>query len=137
FEAATIRRMGAHLEQLLEGMVASPEQSIIETQLLTEAERQQLLYEWNETSRPYPEHETAHGLIEAQAASRPHAAALVYEGEQLSYEELNRRANQLAHHLLRKGLSPESIVGICLERSFEMVVGVLAVLKAGGAYVPL
>jgi len=100
------------------------------------AERQQILHQWNKTDAEYPE-VCIHELFEAQVKRTPQATALVFGGEKVSYDELNRRANRLAHSLRKKGVRPEERVGICAERGVEMVVGMLAVLKAGGAYVPL
>jgi non-ribosomal peptide synthetase component F len=102
-----------------------------------EAERNQLLVEWNSTSAPYPSEQTIHELFSTQAAIAPEAVAVECDGERLSYAELDRRANQLARCLERLGVGPEVRVGLWLERSIEMVVGALAILKAGGAYVPL
>ena len=105
--------------------------------LLTEAERAQQLVEWNQTTREYESEQCIQQLFEAQVERTPEAVAVVYEAEQLTYAELNERANQLAHYLRALGVGPEVLVGICVERSLEMVVGVLGILKAGGAYVPL
>ncbi len=137
FEAATIERMGGHLQCLLEGLVADPTQPICTLPLLTETERHQLLVAWNQTSTNYPREYCVHQLFEAQVACTPDAVALVYEEESLTYDELNRRANRVAHHLQKLGIGPEGLVGICMERSVEMLVGLLGILKAGGAYVPL
>ncbi len=106
-------------------------------EMLSAAERRQLLYEWNDTAVEYPSGQCMHELFEAQAEKTPEAIAVVYDGASLSYAELNRRANRLAHYLRKLGVRPESTVAICVERSFEMIVALLAVLKAGGAYVPL
>jgi amino acid adenylation domain-containing protein len=137
FDAATIGRMLGHFQTLLEGIVANPDQRLSDLPLLTEAERHQLLVEWNDTKTDYPANALIHELFEAQAARTPEAMAVEYEGRQLNYRELNARANQVAHYLARHGVGPEVVVGICVERSLEMVVGVLGILKAGGAYVPL
>jgi amino acid adenylation domain-containing protein len=137
FEPSTIERMIGHFLKLLEGIVADPEQPISTMPLLTEAERYQLLVEWNNTETEYPKNVCIHGLFEAQAAKNPESIALEFEGKQLTYGELNRRANQLAHYLRRLGIGPEKLVGICIERSMEMVIGLLGILKAGGAYIPL
>ncbi|MBA3712218.1 MAG: amino acid adenylation domain-containing protein [Pyrinomonadaceae bacterium] len=137
FDASTITRMLEHFGVLLEGIIADPDQRLSELPLLTAAERHQLLFEWNDTAAEYPREKTLHELFEAQVERIPDAVALVYEDEQLTYRELNRRANQLAHYLQARGVGPEVLVGIMLERSVEMVVGVLGILKAGGAYVPL
>jgi amino acid adenylation domain-containing protein len=137
FEQATISRMLGHFQTLLQGIVANPEQRISELPILTEAERRRLLVEWNDTKRDYPKEKCVHELFEEQAERTPNAVAVLFEGGQLTYRELNRRANQLAHHLRRLGVGPETLVGLCVERSPEMVVGLLGILKTGGAYVPL
>ncbi len=105
--------------------------------LLSEAERRQLLIDWNNTQKDYPTHQLLHHLFEAQVNRTPDATAIVFEQAQLSYCELNQRANQLAHDLIALGVGPEVLVGLCVERSLEMVVGLLGILKAGGAYLPL
>jgi len=137
FDDATIARMARHFQTLLEAIAANPIQPISELPLLTEAERHQLLFEWNNTFAKYPQDKCIHQLFEEQVELTPDAVALVFEGTQLTYRELNARANQLAHYLLSLGVEPEVLVGICVERSLEMVVGLLGILKAGGAYVPL
>ncbi|MGB7708829.1 MAG: amino acid adenylation domain-containing protein [Microcoleus sp.] len=137
FDAATIRRRMAEFEVLLEGIVANPKQKISELPLLTETERHQLLVEWNNTWAEYPQDKCIHQLFEAQVERSPDAIAVVFEEEQLTYRELNARANQLAHYLQSLGVGPEVLVGICVERSTEMVIGLLGILKAGGAYVPI
>ena len=137
FDAATIERMAGHFTTLLEGIVAHPETPIGELPLLTPAERHQLLVEWNDTAVDYPRDRCIHQLFEEQAARTPDAVAVVFEDQQLTYAELNARANQLAHYLRTLGVGPDVLVGICLERSLELIVGLLGILKAGGAYVPL
>jgi amino acid adenylation domain-containing protein/non-ribosomal peptide synthase protein (TIGR01720 family) len=137
FDAAAVSRMLSHFETLLAGIVADPARPIAELPLLSAAESARLLKAFNDTRREYPREEFIHELFEARAAAAPEAVALVYEGELLSYAELNARANQLAHHLRRQGVGPESLVGVLMERSVELVVALLGVLKAGGAYVPL
>jgi len=137
FEAATITRLLGHFHTMLEGIVADPKRRLGELPLLTEAEQQQVLLEWNDTRTDWPRTECIHQLIEAQAERTPNAVAVVFEDQKLTYAELNQRANQLAHWLRAQGVGPEVVVGICLERSLEMVVGLLGVLKAGGAYLPL
>src|SRR5256884_4177950 len=137
FDLATIRRLAGHFQTLLEGIVANPEQRLSDLPLLTEAERQQVLAEWNATRVDFPQDTCIHELFEAQVERTPEALAVVYEDEQLSYKQLNQRANQLAHYLQRHGVGPEVRVGLRMERSLEMVVGLLGILKAGGAYVPL
>jgi amino acid adenylation domain-containing protein len=137
FDAATIARLARHYRTLLEGVVADPERRLSELPLLTEEERQQILVEWNATASDYPRERCVHELFEAQVERTPEAVAVACEGQHLTYRELNWRANQLAHHLRRLGVGPEVPVGICVERSLEMLVGLLGILKAGGAYVPL
>ncbi|MEG4345416.1 amino acid adenylation domain-containing protein [Microcoleus sp. A003_D6] len=138
FDAATIRRRMAEFEVLLEGIVANPKQKISELPLLTETERHQIQVEWNNTAKNYPQDDKCiHQLFEAQVERSPDAIAVVFEEEQLTYRELNARANQLAHYLQSLGVGPEVLVGICVERSTEMVIGLLGILKAGGAYVPI
>src|ERR1700689_1399450 len=105
--------------------------------LLTAQERHQLLVNWNDTSVSYPKDRCLDQLFAEQAAKTPHAVALVYECQKLTYRELDERSNQLAHHLQRLGVGPDVVVGLCVERSIEMVVGLLGILKAGGAYLPL
>ena len=137
FDGASISRILGHFNTLLEGIVANPGGRLAELPMLTEAERQQVLYEWNVTAAEYPRELLVHQLFEQQVERDPEAAAVVYQDRSLSYGELNARCNRLAHHLRRLGVAPDSRVAICMERSLEMVVGLLAVLKAGGAYVPL
>ncbi len=136
FDATTINRMVGHFETLLEGIIADSEQRLSDLPLLTEAERHQLLA-WNETTTDYPKDLCICQLFEAQVERTPEAIAVVFEDQQLTYRELNARANRLAHYLKKRGVGPEVLVGICVERSLEMVVGLLGILKAGGAYVSL
>ncbi|MGM3309125.1 condensation domain-containing protein, partial [Anabaena sp. WFMT] len=137
FDASTISRMAGHLQTLLTAIAANPDQQILELPLLTSTEEEQLLIEWNQTQVNYPQQTCIHQLFESQVERTPDAVALVFEDEQLTYRELNTKANQLAHYLQKLGVKPETLVGICVERSLEMVVGLLGILKAGGAYVPL
>jgi amino acid adenylation domain-containing protein len=137
FEAATIARLLEHLQKLLAGIITHPEQRITELPLLTEAEQHQLLIEWNDTQATYPQEKCIHQLFEAQVEKTPDAIAVVFEDQQLSYQALNVRANQLAHYLQTLGVKPEVLVGICVERSLEMIIGLVGILKTGGAYVPL
>jgi amino acid adenylation domain-containing protein len=137
FEAATVTRMIGHYQMLLSGIVANPSQSIVVLPLLTAKERKQVIEEWNRTEAQYPREKCVHELFEEQVARTPQAVAVVDKDGQLSYEELNRRANQIAHYLRKLGVGPDVVVGLCIEPSVEMVVGLLGVLKAGGAYVPL
>ncbi len=136
FDEATIARMTEHFRVLLEGMLDNPEQPLSRLPLLTEAERQQLLA-WNRTETAYPQDKTIVDLFQEQVEKTPENIAVVFEDRQLSYRELNTRANRLAHYLMALGVGAEILVGICVERSPEIVVGLLGILKAGGAYVPL
>ncbi|BAZ47499.1 amino acid adenylation [Nostoc sp. NIES-4103] len=137
FDEATIARMMGHFQTLLEGIVANPQANISELPILTEAERHQVLVEWNDTKINYPLDKSIYQLFEEQVARTPNAIAVVFEHLQLTYQQLNSYANQLAHYLQQLGVKPDTLVGICVERSLEMVVGLLGILKAGGAYVPL
>jgi amino acid adenylation domain-containing protein len=137
FEASTIDRMLGHFQTLLESIVANPEQRLSDLPLLTEEDQYRLLVEWNDTKSDYPEHMCIHQLFEEQVRQTPEAVAVVFEGEKLTYSELNRRANALAYALQALGVGPEALVGVCMERSLEMVIALLGILKAGGAYVPL
>jgi amino acid adenylation domain-containing protein len=137
FEASTIARMATHFEILLEGISANPDRRLSQLPLLSDTERHQLLVEWNETDAAYPTHLCLHQLFEAQVAKTPHAIAVVCGAEDISYGALNARANQLARCLRARGVGPDVVVGVCLERSIDMEVALLGILKAGGAYVPL
>jgi len=136
FDAGTIERMGRHWLALLRGMLADPQQRLEQLPMLSAAEHQQWVVDWNNTGVDYPLQQPLHQLIEAQVERTPEATALLFAEQQLSYRELNLRANRLAHQLLAEGVGPDSLVGIAMERSLEMVVGLLAILKAGAAYVP-
>jgi amino acid adenylation domain-containing protein len=137
FETIIMTRMMRHLKTLLEGMITQPEtKKLGEIPLLTAAEQQQLLA-WNDTAVNYPDDKTIVDLFEEQVAKTPNAIAVVFENQQLTYQELNSQANQVAHYLQTLGVKPEILVGICVERSIEMVIGLFGILKAGGAYVPL
>ncbi|HEV2734153.1 MAG TPA: condensation domain-containing protein, partial [Longimicrobiaceae bacterium] len=137
YEAATIERLAGHLAVVLEEMAGEPGRRLSELSLLRGAERTQVLEEWNRTERPYPREVCIHERFEAQVRERPGATALVWEGVELTYAELDARANRLAHHLAGLGVGPERGVGVLLERGVELIVSILAVLKAGGCYVPL
>jgi amino acid adenylation domain-containing protein len=137
FDAATISRMAECFQTLLEGIAANPQQQVTHLPLLSTAQAHQLLDEWNQTQVDYPRDKCIHELFEEQVEKTPDAVAVVFEDEQLTYRELNNRANQLACYLQVLGVKPETLVGICVERSLEMIVGLLGILKAGGAYVPL
>jgi len=137
FGAATIRRMLAHFKRLLQAAAEDPDRPIGELRMLTEEERSVALDVWNRRGVRHPQEMCLHELFEAQVERTPDAVALTFEGEQLTYGKLNRRANQLARHLRNLGVGQDSPVGICMERGLDMVVGILATLKSGGAYVPL
>ena len=137
FDRERIARMVEHWRTLLEAIVSDPKQQIGRLPLLTAAEREQLLVQWNDSAVDYPRDRCIHQLFEQQVARTPDATAVVFEDTRLSYAELNARANRLAHHLITLGVGPDTLVGLCLERSLELVVGLLGILKAGGAYVPL
>lgn len=137
FDASTITRMLGHFETLLKDIVTNPNQPLLSLSLLTEDEQYQLCVTWNETQSDYPQDLCVHELFEAQVERTPEAVAVVFEDKRLTYRQLNKRANQLAHYLKRHGVGPDVPAGIYMERSLEMMVGILGVLKAGGAYVPL
>jgi amino acid adenylation domain-containing protein/non-ribosomal peptide synthase protein (TIGR01720 family) len=137
FDGETIRRWLNHYRTLLEGIVVRPEERVSALPLLSEDERRRMLVEWNETEAEYPKDACLQELFEAQVERTPDAVAVEFEGRRLTYRELNRRANQLAHHLRSLGVGAEVLVGLCVEHSLEMMTGLLGVLKAGGAYVPL
>ncbi|HLL47726.1 MAG TPA: amino acid adenylation domain-containing protein, partial [Longimicrobiaceae bacterium] len=137
FEASTAARMAEQLGVLLEAMAADPGRRLSGAEWITAAERDAVLHGWSATGRALPAGEPLHGLVAAQAARTPDAAAVAFEGASLTYAELDARANRLANHLRRLGVERGTRVGICVERSLEMVVGLLGILKAGGAYVPL
>ncbi len=137
FEDNTVQRMAGHFQTLLEGVVANPMQSISTLPLLTELQRHTLLVEWNDTQIDYSVDLCIHQLFEAQVLRTPDVVAVVFDQEQLTYQQLNARANQLAHYLRTLGVGPDVLVGIIVERSLDIIVGLLGILKAGGAYVPL
>jgi amino acid adenylation domain-containing protein len=137
FDDDRITRLLGHFQNLLEGIVAKPQTRLSDLPLLSESERHQLLVEWNDTRSDYPAQSSVQALFEEQARAMPEATALMFGDETVSYAELNRRANQMAHYLMVQGVRAESRVGICLERSPALIIGVLGILKAGGAYVPL
>jgi len=137
YDGATIARLLAHLQTLVERLVSAYERPLSTVSLLTESERRQLLVEWNDTCADVPFDTRLHDLFEAQVERTPDAVAVVFGDVSLTYAELNRRANQLAHYLQARGIGPDVPVGVCLERSPELAIGVLGILKAGGAYLPL
>ncbi|WP_410897088.1 amino acid adenylation domain-containing protein [Pseudomonas guariconensis] len=137
FDRVSAERLLRHWQNLLYGVVANPVERVQALPLCDASELQQLVHGFNDTFVDYPSGTCVHSLIEAQAQKTPDAVALVFGERQLSYRELDQQANQLAHQLIELGVGPDVLVGICVERSIEMVLGLLAVLKAGGAYVPL
>ncbi|MEM7533723.1 MAG: amino acid adenylation domain-containing protein [Chloroflexota bacterium] len=148
FDATTVQRMMAHCQTLLNAIITNPHQPIGHLPMLTQSERQQLLIDYNKTHSTYPQH-PIHHLFESQVKKTPNEIAVLFDSpphphtptpshrHTLSYNQLNTRANQLSHHLQKQGIGPDTFVGICVERSSEMIVGLLGILKAGGAYVPL
>ncbi|NEQ24566.1 MAG: amino acid adenylation domain-containing protein, partial [Microcoleus sp. SIO2G3] len=137
FKPKDIERWAGHFQALLESVIANPDAAIGELEILNLSDRQQLLVEFNNTHVDYPKDRCIHHLFEEQAARTPENIALVYEDQQLTYAQLNTRANQLAHYLQALGVGSETVVALCLERSLDMFVGLLGILKAGGAYLPL
>ncbi len=137
FETQTMRRMVGHMETLITGALTNPDHAVGTLPLLTEVERRQVLDEWNRTLVPFPQTVLLHQLVETQSDETPGAVAVEYEGSKITYHELDARANQLAAKLRAAGVGPDVLVGLCVERSLEMVIGLLGVLKAGGAYVPI
>jgi len=137
FDRETIARWIGHFQTVLKAMAANPSQALDHLPLLNDSEREQILVTWNNTSCEYPRHKCVHQLIEEQAAGKPNSMALTFETQSLTYSDLNRRANQLAHHLIKIGVRPGSLVGVAVERTPDMLVGLLAIWKAGAAYVPL
>lgn len=137
FDQQTIKRMVGHFQCLLEGVLAEPDRVIGQLPLLTPAEQYQLLIEWNQTRREYPRDTCVHTLFEEQVMRNPEAHAVMWGEQCLTYRELNAKANQLARRLQTSGVGPDVLVGLCVERSLEMTVGLLGILKAGGAYIPL
>ncbi len=137
FDESTILRMASHYQNILEEMLIGPDQSLSELEILSAAERQKILVDWNNMDGNYPLHKCIHQLFEEQVGRTPDATALVFENQQLTYQELNIRANQLAHYLVSMGVGPEVLVGICLDRSLDVIVGLMGIQKAGGAYLPI
>ncbi|MEA5516582.1 non-ribosomal peptide synthetase [Nodularia sp. UHCC 0506] len=137
FDVTTISRIASHFQTLLPGIIANPEQQIASLPLLTEAEANHLLWKWNTNQVDYPQDRVIHQLFENCVKQQPNAVAVVFQEQQLTYQQLNSKANQLAHYLRSLGIGENQLVGICVERSLEMIIALLAVLKAGGAYLPL
>jgi amino acid adenylation domain-containing protein len=137
FDELTVRQLGGHFLRLLSSAVANPDQTLSALNLLSPEEWQQIVVDWNATAIEFPRDAAIQELFEEQVARHPARVALVFDGQQMTYFELNRRANRLAHHLQGLGVRRGNLVGLCLPRSFEMLIAFLAILKAGGAYVPL
>jgi amino acid adenylation domain-containing protein len=137
FEDSTISRLMAHWNALLRSVLANPDLPISLLQFMSPAEKHQILCDWNRTAVDYPKNSCVHELFEAQAARRPENCAVVFRDQRLTYRELNQKANRLAHRLIELGVGPDVVVGVCAERSVEMIIALLGVLKAGGAYLPL
>ena len=137
FQLEDIERLTRQFRTLLDSLTDKPNASIGELEILSAGDRQQLLVEFNSTQADYPKHQCIHQLFEQQAARTPAQTAVVFENQQLTYAQLNARANQLARHLQTLGVGPETIVALCVERSLDMLVGLMGILKAGGAYLPL
>ncbi|MGH9763403.1 MAG: non-ribosomal peptide synthetase, partial [Blastocatellia bacterium] len=137
FDDTTIQRMCKHYARIVEGLVSNPGQRLSQVQMLGEVERYQLRVGWNDSGRNYERKVCLHEMIEHEVEVTPDSVAVVYEDECLSYYELNRRANSLGRHLLEQGVVCEEVIGLCVERSFEMIIGLLGILKSGGAYLPL
>ena len=137
FEHETIQRMLGHFSNILKSVVSDPHRRLSVLEMLSASERQQVIFDWNRTEKEYPRDKTLHGLFEEQTERSPDAEAVVFGQQRLSYGGLNERANRLARYLRKRGVGPEVLVGVCVERSLEMLVGLLGIVKAGGAYVPL
>ncbi|WP_052709811.1 non-ribosomal peptide synthetase [Pseudoalteromonas piscicida] len=137
FKRESIEGMSQHFKLLLAELLRLPEESVFALELVSDEERRQILCDWNDTQADFPSQTCIHELFEHQAEQNPQKEALVYQGVAFSYDELNLRANQLAHYLKAQGVKPDTLVGLCIERSFDMVIGLLGILKAGAAFVPL
>ncbi|MDT9701854.1 amino acid adenylation domain-containing protein, partial [Streptomyces sp. P17] len=137
FDASTMERLAGHFQNLLASVVADPTASLSDLDMLSDTEKHQLVVEWNDTAADFPHDRCIHELVESHAAARPEAPAVVFGDQELTYAQLNAKANQLAHHLRTLGVGPDTLVAVCLERSPDMIIALLGVLKAGGAYVPL
>jgi amino acid adenylation domain-containing protein/thioester reductase-like protein len=137
FDVSTVERMMSHFQALVGGIFEDPNRRLWSLPLLGESERRQLLVDWNDTRTDYPRDACIHELFQAQASQAPEAIAAVFDNIEITYGELNRRANLLAHRLREQGVGPDVLVGVFVERSLEMLIGLLGILKAGGAYVPL
>ncbi|MGD1704143.1 non-ribosomal peptide synthetase [Dapis sp. BLCC M229] len=136
-ELKTVAQIAEHFQNLLTAVVENPDTPVDKLSILSEAEKQKILVAWNDTQKDYPQGVSIHQLFESQVEKTPDAIAVIFGEEKLTYSELNNKANKLAHYLQKLGVKPEAHLGICVERSLEMVVGLLGILKAGAAYVPL
>jgi amino acid adenylation domain-containing protein len=137
FDAATVERWAGHLQVLLNGMVADDQQRVSRLPMLTQAEIGHIVVDWNDTEADYAQDSCIHQLFEQQAEQAPDAVAVAFEGRSLTYAEVNAKSNRLAHYLREKGAGPAVLIGLCVDRSPEMIIGLLGILKAGSAYVPL
>lgn len=137
FDTASIKRLIGHYQMLLQGIISDVHRSVVNLPLLTEAEWQQQIIDWNDTTADYPHDKTISQLFEAQVVKTPDRTAVTFADSQLTYHELNEKANQLAHSLRKQNVKPDTLVAICLERGLEMIIGIIGILKAGGAYVPI
>ena len=137
FKPSTIERMFKHYHNLLEEITKDPNKQLSQFEMLSPEEKQQILIDWNQTDKDYPKDKTIHQLFEEQTENTPNNTAVIFEDQCLTYEQLNVKANQLAHYLIKHGVKPDTLVAIICERSFDMIVGMLGILKAGGAYVPI
>lgn len=137
FEEATLKRMAKHFKRVMNVMIKEPDQILSKISLLNSKEYEQIIYSWNANERAHPGNMTLHSLFEQQVKVSPDNTAIVIEGEEISYDQLNSKANQYAHYLIEKGVEPNDIIGICMPRSIEMIIGILAILKARGAYLSL
>ena len=137
FNASTIEQMAGHFTTLLTSIVAQPDTAVFHLPLLTDEQKHTLLYTVNDTAVPYSLARCLHQLFEDQVTQTPGAPALTHAEQTLTYDQLNQKANQLAHFLIKQGIQPDMMVGVCMERSLEMVIALMGILKAGGAYVPI
>ncbi|MFD7254360.1 condensation domain-containing protein, partial [Streptomyces sp. NPDC059895] len=137
FERSTIERMAGHIRTLAASVADTPDARLSELNMLTPRERRQILVDWNGRTGPYPDTATIHQLIEDRTATHPHAIALTHGTQQWTYTQLNTRANQLAHHLRHRGITPDTLIAVCLDHHPDLITTILAILKAGAAFVPL
>jgi amino acid adenylation domain-containing protein len=137
FEPSTIQRMKDHFQVLLTGIIADVNRDISLLPMMSQEEKHQLLVKWNETAADYPQHSCIYQLFASCAEKHPDEEAVIFDEQRLSYDQLNRQANQLAHRLQKMNIGPETLVGICMENSVQLIVGIIGILKAGGAYIPM